>query len=289
MNKQKVAKAISAVTNPPIICIPLFLIICTVLSFENGTFNISKFAVLELISLIFTSALPLAIILLWAKRIGTDRDISNRSDRYMPLIIGIISYIIGFMICIIFNLDHFLTALLLCYATNTGVVLLFTIKWKISVHTTALSGPVAALILLLGPLGAIFGVIYPVLIWSRVLLKKHTLSQAISGGVQGFFLTVLEMYLFIYLLNLQVVPLVSLVDSILYILAIIATPVILGILSYAKVFSKKVFFIAEIIALALFYVFTPISVFLIFVIVSLTSILISLYAGDDFIWHKVLF
>ena len=289
MNKQKVAKAISAVTNPPIICIPLFLIICAVLSFENGTFNISKFAVLELISLIFTSALPLAIILLWAKRIGTDRDISNRSDRYMPLIIGIISYIIGFMICIIFNLDHFLTALLLCYATNTGVVLLFTIKWKISVHTTALSGPVAALILLLGPLGAIFGVIYPVLIWSRVLLKKHTLAQAISGGVQGFFLTVLEMYLFIYLLNLQVVPLVSLFDSILYILAIIATPVILGILSYAKVFSKKVFFIAEIIALALFYVFTPLSVFLIFVIVSLTSILISLYAGDDFIWHKVLF
>ena len=289
MNKQKVAKAISAVTNPPIICIPLFLIICTVLSFENGTFNISKFAVLELISLIFTSALPLAIILLWAKRIGTDRDISNRSDRYMPLIIGIISYLIGFMICIIFNLDHFLTALLLCYATNTGVVLLFTIKWKISVHTTALSGPVAALILLLGPLGAIFGVIYPVLIWSRVLLKKHTLAQAISGGVQGFFLTVLEMYLFIYLLNLQVVPLVSLFDSILYILAIIATPVILGILSYAKVFSKKVFFIAEIIALALFYVFTPLSVFLIFVIVSLTSILISLYAGDDFIWHKVLF
>ena len=289
MNKQKVAKAISAVTNPPIICIPLFLIICAVLSFENGTFNISKFAVLELISLIFTSALPLAIILLWAKRIGTDRDISNRSDRYMPLIIGIVSYLIGFMICLVFNLDHFLTALLLCYATNTGVVLLFTIKWKISVHTTALSGPVAALILLLGPLGAIFGVIYPVLIWSRVLLKKHTLPQAISGGVQGFFLTVLEMYLFIYLLNLQVVPLVSLVDSILYILAIIATPVILGILSYAKVFSKKVFFIAEIIALALFYVFTPLSVFLIFVIVSLTSILISLYAGDDFIWHKVLF
>ena len=289
MNKQKVAMAISAVTNPPIICIPLFLIICTVLSFENGTFNISKFAVLELISLIFTSALPLAIILLWAKRIGTDRDISNRSDRYMPLIIGIVSYIIGFMICLVFNLDHFLTALLLCYATNTGVVLLFTIKWKISVHTTALSGPVAALILLLGPLGAIFGVIYPVLIWSRVLLKKHTLAQAISGGVQGFFLTVLEMYLFIYLLNLQVVPLVSLFDSILYILAIIATPVILGILSYAKVFSKTVFIIAEIIALALFYVFTPLSVFLIFVIVSLTSILISLYAGDDFIWHKVLF
>lgn len=289
MNKLKIAKGISALTNPPIICIPLFIIICAALSFENGIFNTSKFITLELISLIFTSILPLAIILLWAKRIGTDRDISNRSDRYMPLITGIVSYFIGFLICLIFNLDHFLTALLLCYATNTGVVLLFTTKWKISVHTTALSGPVAALILLLGPFGAIFGVIYPVLIWSRVLLKKHTLAQAIAGGVQGFFLTVLEMYLFIYLLNLQVLPIVSLMDSIFYILAIITTPVILGVLSYANVFSKKIFYLAEIIALLLFLLFTPLSVVIIFVLVSLTSILISLFAGDDFIWYKVLF
>ena len=83
----------------------------------------------------------------------------------------------------------------MCYAVNTGVVLLITTKWKISVHTTGLSGPVGALILLLGSFGAIFGIIYPVLIWSRVLLKKHTLAQAIAGGVQGFFLTVIEMYL----------------------------------------------------------------------------------------------
>ena len=288
MDKFKIAKRISTFTNPPIICIPLFLIICITLSFANGGFDFAKFAVIEVVSLIFASLLPMAIILFWAKKLDTDRDISNRSDRYMPLIVGIISYFIGFLICYTFKLDNFLTCLLLCYSINTGVVLLFTTKWKISVHTTGLSGPVAALILLLGPVGALFGLIYPVLIWSRVLLKKHTLSQAISGGVQGFFLTVIEMYLFMYLLNLPVSGLISLYDSILYILAIISTPVLLGVLSYVKVENPlKTFTIAEIVLLILFYLLTPSTVFFIFILTTLASVLVSFYAGDDFIWRKV--
>lgn len=288
--KDKMAKTISTITNPPIICIPLFLIICYTLSFNGGEFDFNKFIVLELISVIFTSILPLAIILFWAKKLGTDNDISNRSDRYMPLIVGIISYFIGFLISYALGLDNFLTCLLLCYSINTGVVLIFTTKWKISVHTTALSGPVAALILLLGPFGAILGIIYPVLIWSRVLLKKHTLSQAISGGVQGFFLTVLEMYLFMNILNLPVANLIGLGDSILYILAIIATPIILGLLSYIKTDNPfRIFIISEIVLLVLFFILTPANVFIIFFLITLTSVLISLYAGDDFIWYKILF
>lgn len=289
MNKLKTAEIISTITNPPIICIPLFLVICLTLSFKPGGFDFSGFIVLEAVSLVFASLLPMAIILFWAKKLGTDKDISNRSDRFMPLIVGIVSYFIGFLICYIFHLDNFLTCLLLCYCINTGVVLLITSKWKISVHTTGLSGPVGALILLLGPIGALFGLIYPVLIWSRVLLKKHTLSQAISGGVQGFFLTVLEMYLFMTILNLPVSNLVSLYDSILYILAIILTPIVLGMLSYIKVNRPLgTFIIAEIVLLILFFILTPFSVFIIFVLTTLASVLVSLYAGDDFIWFKVL-
>ena len=289
MNRLKTAKHISTFTNPPIICIPLFLIICIILSFNGANFNFNKFVILEMVSLIFASILPMAIILFWAKKLGTDKDISNRSDRYMPLIVGIISYFIGFLVSFIFHLDNFLTCLLLCYSINTGVVLLFTTKWKISVHTTGLSGPVAALILLLGPIGALFDILYPILIWSRVLLKKHTLSQAISGGVQGFFLTVLEMYLFVNILNLPIYNMTGLIDSILYILAIILTPILLGALSYIKVKNPlKTFIILEIILLVLFFALMPVNVFIIFVLISLTSILISLYAGDDFIWYKIL-
>jgi len=169
------------------------------------------------------------------------------------------------------------------------VVLLFTIKWKISVHTTGLSGPVAALILLLGPFGAIFAVLYPIVIWSRVLLKKHTLAQAITGGVQGFFLTVLEMYLFSHLLNMPLYGLVSLEESILYILAIIATPIALGILSYVDLSNKKIiFYISQAVLLILFYILVPFNVFAIFAVICLTSVLISYWAGDEFVWFNVL-
>ena len=287
MEKLKIAENISTLTNPPIICIPLFLVICLTLSFTGDGFDISKFVTLEIVSLIFASILPMAIILFWAKKLNTDKDISNRSDRYMPLIVGIVSYFIGFLICLIFNLDNFLTCLLLCYSVNTGVVLLITTKWKISVHTTGLSGPNGALILLLGPFGALIGILYPIIIWSRVLLEKHTLAQAIAGGVQGYFLTVLEMYLFSFILSLPLGDIVSLNDSILYILAIIATPSILGILSYTNR-SRVMFILLEIIALVLFLAFTPFNVFIVFPVVSLTAILIGCYAGHDFVWYGVL-
>ena len=265
MNKLKIAKTISTITNPPIICIPLFFIICLVLSFENGMFNFNKFIVLELISLIFASILPMAIIVYWAKKLNTDKDISNRQDRFTPLVVGIVSYFIGFLVSLALGLSDFLTALLLCYSINTGVVLLITAKWKISVHTTGLSGPVGALILLLGPIGALFGILYPILIWSRVTLKKHTLAQAIAGGVQGFFLTVLEMYLFISLFNFNAGNLVPLIDCIWYILSIIFTPVILGILAYSNINIKKtVFNVVTIIGFVVFLVSAPLSAFIVY-------------------------
>ena len=289
MEKLKIADMISTITNPPIICIPLFLIICIVLSFEGGEFDLNKFIVLELVSLVFASLLPMAIIIYWAKKLDTDKDISNRSDRYTPLVVGIVSYFIGFLICLIFGLDHFLTLLLLCYAVNTGVVLLITTKWKISVHRTGLSGPVGALILLLGPIGAMFAILYPILIWSRVLLEKHTLAQAICGAVQGFFLTVIEMYIYMYLFSMPIEGLISLEMSILYILAIIATPVLLGILSYWHVKNARiVFHISELAFLVMFLAFAPINVAAIYVIISLTSIIVSYSAGEDFVWFRVL-
>lgn len=289
MKGHKLAKTISAFTNPPIITIPLFLIICIVLSFENGGFDFNKFIIMELISLVFASVLPMAIILFWAKKINTDRDISNREDRFIPLIIGIVSYFIGVLVSLALNADNFLTLLLLCYSVNTGVVLLITFKWKISVHTTGISGPVAALILLLGPFGAVFGVIYPIVIWARVLLKKHTLTQAICGGVQGFFLTVFEMYIYMYLFNMPITGMTSLEMSIFYILAIIATPIVLGILSYIDVKNKRqIFIVSEILLFALFLMLMPFDVFIIFILITLTSLLISLSAGDEFVWYDVI-
>jgi len=137
--------------------------------------------------------------------------------------------------------------------------------------------------------GAIFAILYPLVIWSRVILKKHTLTQAIAGGVQGFFLTVIEMHLFMNILNLPVSNITGFETTILYIISIIITPIILGILSYVKTKNpQKIFIITQIILLLAFLTLTPVNITLIYIIISISSIIISLIAGDEFIWCKIL-
>lgn len=284
-SKFRLAKTISAFTNPPIICIPLFLIICLTLSWSN----LWEFPTLELISIVFASILPMVIILYWAKRTGNDNDISNRKDRKIPLIIGTVSYFIGFMISKFLGLNDFLTFLLLCYCINTFIVMLITTQWKISVHTTGLSGPVCALIILLGPVGAIFGLIYPLLIWSRVTLKKHTMAQAITGGVFGFIMTAVEMFLFIFIFNLDVGNIYPFFHVLGFILAIVFTPVVLGIFTYINNNNSLIFYLVEIIGLCFFLAVTPIDVVIIYVLTSIASILISYYAGLKFRWYNIIF
>ena len=283
-SKLRLAKTVSNLTNPPIICIPLFLIICLTLSWDN----LGEFPVLELISIIFTSILPMAIILYWAKKTGNDKDISNRKDRKTPLIVGTISYFIGFVISLSLGLNDFLTFLLLCYSINTFIIMLITSKWKISVHTTGMSGPVCALIILLGPAGAVLGMIYPVLIWSRVTLKKHTMSQAIAGGVFGFIMTAVEMFLFIHLFNLNVGNIYPFIHVLGFILAIVFTPIVLGIFTFINNSNSLIFYLVEIIGLCFFLAVTSIDVVIIYVLTSIASILISYYAGEKFRWNKII-
>ena len=283
-SKQKLSRTVSTLTNPPIICIPLFLIICISLSIND----LGDFPLLELVSLVFTSILPLAIILYWAEKTNNDRDISNREDRFIPLIIGTISYFLGYLISSYLGLNEFLTYLLLCYSINTFIVMLITRKWKISIHTTGLSGPVCALIILLGPVGAIFGLLYPLIIWARVTLKKHTMSQAICGGIFGFIFTAVEMFMFIYLLNLNVSNIYPFLEVCSLILAIVITPAILGILTHFKVENPLIFYLIEIIAFCFFLAVTPITTTLIYVITSIASIYIANMGGVKFEWYGII-
>ena len=296
--KLKIADTISIFTNPPIITIPLFLLICIILAcdgtpFTSGfSFDWNQFIITELISLIFASILPMAIILHWARKLDTDKDISNREDRFIPLIVGVVSYLIGFIIALILGVSNFLTVLILCYTVNTFIVMLITSKWKISIHTTGLTGPVAALIMLLGPIGAIFGLIYPLLIWSRFTLKKHTMIQAIAGGVFGFVMTVVEAYLYMDILNLPVYNLVPLGECLWIILALIIVPIILGILTILNEQktrnTRRIFLIACILTVLFFILFAPTSALISLILAMPVTILVAYFGGENFTWYKAI-
>ncbi len=283
-SKIKLARSISTLTNPPIICIPLFLIICLSLSVNN----LWDFPLLELVSLVFTTILPLAIILYWAEKSNNDKDISNREDRQVPLIIGTVSYFLGYILSSYLGLNEFLICLLLCYSINTFIVMLITRKWKISIHTTGLSGPVCALIILLGSIGAIFGLLYPIIIWARITLKKHTMSQAIIGGIFGFVFTAVEIFTFIYVFNLNVGNIYPFLEVCGLILAIVITPTILWLLSRFEIKNPLIFYLIEIIVFCFFLAITPITTTLIYVLTSMVSIYIANMGGVKFKWYGVI-
>ncbi|WP_297980256.1 hypothetical protein [uncultured Methanobrevibacter sp.] len=296
--KLKIAKTISTFTNAPIFCIPLFLIICISISSRGVPFTASfsfdwmEFIACELISIIFTSILPMAIIIHWAKKQDTDSDISNKEDRFIPLIVGTVSYFIGCILSVLLNLPHFLTVLLLCYTTNTFIVMLITTRWKISIHTTGIAGPIAAVTMILGPVGALFGVLYPILIWSRTTLKKHTMAQALAGGIFGLIFTILETYIYSILLNLPVTNIIPAYDSFWLIFAIMISPIVISIVGYLQdsgkkdFITRKLFHIFAFLGYAFFLILAPNDAILILIICAIVTILVSIYGNKNFSWYN---
>ena len=288
--KLKVAKWVSTITNAPIICIPAFIVLCWVFLADDPV----KFAVVEIICLIFTSVASMAVILIWAKKLNTDKDISNREDRPIPLIVGSVCYFIGFLVLLLIDAPPIITYLLLCYTCNTLIVMLISTQWKISIHTTGLIGPASALILVLGKWGIFLGLLLPIVIWSRVTLKKHTMAQAVVGGLNAYFLTIVEIFLFIYLFNLPTAHITPLPEIVWIVFALVITPTILAILGYLKdtgvsgKTTKTLWFVSIIIVLAIFLIFSSIDMLIILIIAMAITLAITYYGGENFAWYRAI-
>jgi membrane-associated phospholipid phosphatase len=146
--------------------------------------------------------MPILIVLWWLKGKNVnnkkiDMDIPERTDRNYPLLLVVLSYSIGVIALYLLNAPLITTVLMFCYFSNTLAVFFINLYWKISIHSMGVAGPAAALIYFFGPVGMLFTLIVPVVMWSRVYLKEHTLSQVIMGALLGFLSTTLQMYLFI--------------------------------------------------------------------------------------------
>ena len=125
-----------------------------------------------------------------------DMDIPERSERNYPLLLAILSYLIGFLVLYILNAPTITTVLMFCYFSNTLAVFFINLFWKISIHSMGVAGPAAALVYVFGSYGLIFILIIPLVMWSRLYLKEHTLNQVIMGALLGFLFTSIQLYLF---------------------------------------------------------------------------------------------
>jgi sulfopyruvate decarboxylase TPP-binding subunit len=85
-----------------------------------------------------------------------------------------------------------------CYIVNGLVLLVITLKWKISIHTSGITSPVTALVYLLGTrMLPLFMLFLPVA-WARLELKAHDKKQITAGAVISSVLTWLQMAFYVH-------------------------------------------------------------------------------------------
>jgi len=195
-SKKQFAEFISYIAYAPVISIPAFAIL------NYFLLNFYDFVVVTTVCILFAGILPVLLVFGWirVKRnngLKIDMDLPERKDRNYPLLMVILSYFIGAAVLYALNAPSITTILMFCYFSNTLIVFFINLYWKISLHAMGVAGPTTVLIYVFGPVGAIFASIIPVVMWSRVYLKRHTVGQVITGAVLGFILTILQIHYFI--------------------------------------------------------------------------------------------
>jgi membrane-associated phospholipid phosphatase len=130
-----------------------------------------------------------------------DMDATIKEERTTPFLISGVFYTIGLIILITQHIGVILLAFWFCYISNIIIVIIINKFWKISVHSLGASGSLAALLFTTGPIGLIFIFIPPLVGWSRVKLKCHTVSQVLAGAALGLVSTYLQMALIVKWFN----------------------------------------------------------------------------------------
>jgi PAP2 superfamily len=189
----RTAKLVSGVLHPMTLSAIAFLslIAATEASMQQKV-------ILAIIAILFSSVLPILFIYSQKEWINTD----ERTERFLPLTVGIISYFLGFVALRAAAAPTIVQSLMFCYSTNTLLILMITSQWKVSIHTTGAGGPLVALNYHFG------AVIFPCYLavflvgLSRLIMKKHTLSQVIVGTLIGVILTFCQIhYIFGFPIN----------------------------------------------------------------------------------------
>ncbi|MEM6782278.1 MAG: hypothetical protein AAF624_00900 [Bacteroidota bacterium] len=164
------------------------------------------------IGVVFFGLVPLAYIG-WMVATGRARsvEVRERDKRTSPLAAGIIGYIVGVILIATTGQTAvpLLVALALTFPVNTTLVLLITLRFKISIHVTAVAGFVAGLLFVTwvpwvglpeppflqsGPVLAC-SLMLPLIMWARVHAKAHTVQQVTMGAVLGTLLPLTELWL----------------------------------------------------------------------------------------------
>jgi membrane-associated phospholipid phosphatase len=176
---QRLASALTNALNPFVIFTALFALVVFV---EVGVYRGVLYLAVEL-----TAAAAVAGYVLFMRRRSRVGDfwISTRAERLTPALFLLAAFVALLGALALLDAPQNLSLLTLSMGLASAAVAGITLLWKASAHCTVAGHAAAAGLLLLGPLGFVFLLVLPLVLWSRVTLKAHTLSQTLTGAAVG--------------------------------------------------------------------------------------------------------
>jgi hypothetical protein len=176
---QELARALTNLLNPFVIFTALFALVAFA---EAGAYRGVLYLAVEL-----TAAAAVAGYVLFMRRRSRVGDfwISARAERLTPALFLLAAFVALLAALVLLDAPQNLSLLTLSMGLASVAVAGITLLWKASAHCTVAGHAAAAGLLLLGPPGLIFLLGLPIVLWSRVTLKAHTLSQTLAGAAVG--------------------------------------------------------------------------------------------------------
>jgi len=174
-----VANWVSNVLNPPLISVLGIFLMASV----TGTADAWRYAVLFVVLVVIV---PTSYVY-WLLRRGKIETfhIPNRENRKGVYLVIIGSNILGVLVMIALNAPFLLLAFGIMGVMQSTLLFLVNIYWKISGHTTAISGLSVFIVAALGWSMSPVLMIVPLVAWARIKTKSHSFWQTVAGVMTG--------------------------------------------------------------------------------------------------------
>jgi hypothetical protein len=111
--------------------------------------------------------------------------ISARAERLTPALFLLAAFVGLLAVLALLDAPDNLFLLTLSMGLASATVAFITLLWKASAHCTVAGHAAAAGLLLLGPLGLLFALALPLVLWARISSGAHTVPQALAGTAVG--------------------------------------------------------------------------------------------------------
>jgi hypothetical protein len=173
------ARVLTNVLNP----FAIFTALYAIVAFAEAT--VSEALLFLAVELLAAAAVAGYVLLMRRRARVGDFWISARAERLTPALFLLAAFVglLGALSLLDAPDDLFLLTLSIGLASAT--VAFITLLWKASAHCTVAGHAAAAGLLLLGPLGLIFALALPLVLWARITVGAHSAPQALAGTAVG--------------------------------------------------------------------------------------------------------